>query len=72
MEEVRSPMAAKVWKIECRPGDAVEADAVVIILEAMKMEAEVFAPAAGRVAEIRVKEGDSVEEDQLLLLIDTP
>ncbi len=72
MEEVRSPMAAKVWKIECRAGDPVRVDEVVVVLEAMKMEAEVFATAAGRVAELRVKEGDSVEEDQVLLVIDTP
>ncbi|MHB8766780.1 MAG: acyl-CoA carboxylase biotin carboxyl carrier protein subunit [Deferrisomatales bacterium] len=71
MEEIRSPMAGKVWKVECKVGERVQADDVVIILEAMKMETELFAPAAGAVKEIRVKEGDSVEEDDILLIIST-
>jgi len=69
MSELKSPMSGKIWKLECRVGDTVQRDDPVIILEAMKMETELFAPASGVVKEIRVKEGDAVDEDTVLLVI---
>jgi oxaloacetate decarboxylase alpha subunit len=42
---------------------------VVLILEAMKMEAEVRSTAAGKVAEIRVREGDAVRPGDCLLVL---
>lgn len=69
MEEVRAPMAGNIWKIECAVGDAIAADDVVIVLEAMKMEAEVYAPVGGTVSEITIKEGQAVEDGDLLLTI---
>lgn len=69
MIELRAPMSGKVWKLECRPGDRVQQDDPVVILEAMKMETELFSPASGVVQEIRVKEGDAVDEDAVLLVI---
>jgi 3-methylcrotonyl-CoA carboxylase alpha subunit len=46
-----------------QPGDAVEAGAVLVVLEAMKMEHSLSAPWAGTVAAVlHVKPGDRVEE----------
>ncbi|GAB4259425.1 biotin/lipoyl-containing protein [Deferrisoma sp.] len=70
MIEVRAPMAGNVWKVECAPGDAVAANDPVVVLEVMKMEADVFAPASGVVKEVRVKPGDAVEEDQVLVVLE--
>jgi len=69
MEEVHAPMAGNIWKVECKEGEVIAADDVVIILEAMKMEAEVYAPVGGTVAKIFVQQGQAVEEGALLLTI---
>jgi biotin carboxyl carrier protein len=69
MEEVLAPMAGNIWKLECKEGDTVAADAVVLVMEAMKMEAEIFAPVDGTVQSIAVREGQSVEEGDLLLTL---
>jgi biotin carboxyl carrier protein len=36
------------------------------VLEAMKMENEIYAPKSGRIRKMYVKEGENVEESQLL------
>ena len=50
-------------------GDAVKPDDVVIILEAMKMENEVFAGVNGVVKSIHVNAGDAVQPDDLLVVV---
>jgi len=65
---IKSEIAGTVWKIESRPGDAVQTDDTLLILESMKMEIPVLAPRKGRVAELRVSEGDAVTEGQVLAL----
>lgn len=64
---LRAPISGTVTKVVVEPGAAVEAGAVLLILEAMKMETEITAPAAGTVAEISVKPGDAVSGGQTLL-----
>ena len=64
--KVIAEVAGKVWKIEARPGAALAADDVILILESMKMEIPVVAPAAGKLLELRVKEGDMVNEGDVL------
>ena len=59
-----------VWKITSKPGDEVAEEAVLLILESMKMEIEVTAPRAGTVKEIRVKETDVVKEGQVLVVLE--
>lgn len=68
--ELEAIVTGKVWKIEKKVGDRVEAGEAVMILESMKMEIPIEAPAAGTVAEIDVEEGDSVDEGQRLGSID--
>lgn len=69
--EVEAQITGKVWKIETSPGDAVEEDDVLLIIESMKMEIPVEAPEAGRVSELRVAEGQSVEEGDVLVVLET-
>ena len=38
MSKIESPLSANVWKILVNEGEILEADTVVIILEAMKLE----------------------------------
>jgi acetyl-CoA carboxylase biotin carboxyl carrier protein len=68
--EVRTDVAGRVWKIEVRVGDTVEADAPLLILESMKMEVPVPAPVAGTVLELPVGEGDAVDEDAVVAVLE--
>ena len=70
MTEVRAQITGVVFKIEKRPGDAVDEGDVIIVLESMKMEIPVEAPAAGVVASVSVAIGESVVEDQLVAVLD--
>lgn len=66
---VSAPLAGNIFKIMVKPGEAIEADQVVIIMEAMKMETEIRAAQAGTVGEITVREGDAVQVGDTLLTI---
>jgi urea carboxylase len=57
---VEAPMTASVWKVEVRPGASVDADQVLVVLEAMKTEMHVVAPVAGVVTEVLVVPGEQV------------
>jgi oxaloacetate decarboxylase alpha subunit len=66
---ITAPLAGNIVRVGVRPGQAVAAGEVVLVLEAMKMETEVRAPAAGTVTEVRVKEGDAVSLGAPLLAL---
>ena len=66
---VKSEIAGSVWKILKQPGEAVEEEEPVILLESMKMEIPVMAPRGGKVAEIRVAEGEMVAEGDVVVVI---
>ncbi|MDR1471592.1 MAG: biotin/lipoyl-binding protein [Synergistaceae bacterium] len=66
---ITSPMPGKIWKLPVREGDAVAEGQLVLVLEAMKMENEIFAPIGGMVTKISCKEGDSVNTGDVLLVI---
>ena len=58
---VSAPMPGKILAVKAKEGDSVKAGAVLLVLEAMKMENDIVAPQDGVVASINVKVGDSVE-----------
>ncbi|MEO7429700.1 MAG: biotin carboxylase N-terminal domain-containing protein [Acidimicrobiales bacterium] len=62
-----APMPGVVLEVRCAPGDAVEAQQTLVVLEAMKMEHHVRAPAHGVVSEVRVAVGQHVENGTLLV-----
>jgi 3-methylcrotonyl-CoA carboxylase alpha subunit len=66
---LRSPMPGLVLDVRARAGEAVEAGAVLVVLEAMKMEHSLSAPWAGTVAAVAVKPGDRVEEGVELVVL---
>jgi oxaloacetate decarboxylase alpha subunit len=59
-EPLVSPLAGTILKINIKPGQAVQEESVVIVMEAMKMETEICAHSAGTVKNIFIKEGDTV------------
>lgn len=66
---IAAPMPGKILKVLVAPGSAVTNGQLVIILEAMKMENEIFATVAGTVTQVSCKEGDSVNTGDILLVI---
>ena len=58
---INAPLGGNIFKLIAQEGQSLEPDAIVLILEAMKMETEIKSPAAGVVTKIFVKPGDSVK-----------
>ena len=67
MHLIRSPLQAQIVQWLVQPGDLVQADALLVVLEAMKMEHELRAPCAGRVNALLCETGELVAEGELLL-----
>jgi len=67
---VEAPMVGKLLKIEKNPGDHVDEDDVIIVMEAMKMEIPIVAPVTGTVKELKVATGEAVEAEQALAVIE--
>jgi len=63
----RSPVAGVVIKVNVEPGQAIQADELLMVLEAMKMETNVTAPGAGKVKEVKVAAGDAVKVNQIVV-----
>ncbi|OZU90203.1 acetyl-CoA carboxylase biotin carboxyl carrier protein subunit [Virgibacillus indicus] len=70
MQEVKATMAGSVWKITVKPGEVVEEDQDIVILESMKMEIPIGAEDDGTVKEIKVAEGDFVNEGDVIAIIE--
>ena len=69
-EAVTAPMVGKVLQVQCKVGDKVQEDQVILLLEAMKMEIPVVSPVTGVVKQIKVSAGETVESDTVLVLIE--
>ncbi|ACM18611.1 oxaloacetate decarboxylase [Geotalea daltonii FRC-32] len=67
---VTAPLAGNVWKIEVKPGQKVQEGDLLLILEAMKMENEIFADKDGIVGQLLIQEGHAVDIGQVLLTLD--
>ncbi len=69
-EGVWAPVPGKIVDVLVKPGDAVEEGALLLILEAMKMENELHAPKKGIVKAVLVNKGDQAEKGQLLVALE--
>ena len=58
-----------VTKVNVKPGDKVEENQVLAVIEAMKMETSVVARMAGVIDEVYISEGDNVKAGELLITI---
>jgi len=66
-ETISAEMSANIWKILVAPGDAVEEETPLMVMESMKMEIPVLAESSGVVVALRVAEGDMVNAGQPLI-----
>ena len=62
-----APLAGSVARVLVEEGQDIEAGAVVLVLEAMKMETEITAPKAGKIGHVLVAPGDPVQGGQALI-----
>lgn len=66
---VTAPLPGNVLEIKVKPGKSVKAGQLLVLIEAMKMENEVFAPADGVVKQILAQKGAMVATGDTLLVI---
>ncbi len=65
--DVLAPMPGTVLEVLVQPGDQVERNQTVIIMESMKMELVITVPRAGVVHRVPVQPGDQVDKGMRLL-----
>ncbi len=65
-----APMTGVIRKVNVSAGDSVEEGAVLLVLEAMKMEHQLVAHASGIVSEVRVEVGQMVDPDEVLVVLE--
>ena len=63
----RSPVTGLVIQVSVEPGQHVQSNEVLMVLEAMKMENQVTAAHAGTVKNVNVVPGSSVKVQQVLV-----
>ncbi len=66
-KSLQAPMPGRITGVYCVAGEEVEEGALLVTLEAMKMEHSVFAPRAGIVELIQVEVEEQVEQGHTLL-----
>lgn len=83
--EVRIPRYPECWEscgacaqgevivdeVKVCPGDHIERDDTIIVLETGKVALDIPSPVGGRVAEVFVASGDTVDEGQLILTLES-
>ena len=68
-EDVKAPMPGLVLRINVKVGDEVKKNACVLVMEAMKMENEIYAPCDGKVTAIPVTQGQQLQGGDTLMSI---
>ncbi len=63
----RSPVAGIVVRVCVQPGQQLELDQLLVVLEAMKMETSLTAPILGKVKSVKVAPGEAVKLHQILI-----
>lgn len=64
---VKAPMPGTILDVKVSVGQNVTKGTIVAVLEAMKMENEIFAPSDGVVASVNVSKGATVNADDVLV-----
>ena len=68
-EEIRAQIPGRVVEVSVKEGDRVAAGALLLVLEAMKMQNEIRASRAGIVDRVIVSAGQTVEGEALMLSV---
>jgi methylmalonyl-CoA carboxyltransferase 1.3S subunit len=66
----RTPLAGVVARVAVRPGQHVQANELLLVLEAMKMEIKITAESAATVKSVAVESGAAVRPNQILFFFE--
>ena len=67
--KVTAPMPGTILKMNVQVGDTVKANDLVCVLEAMKMENEIFAKEGGTVKSVDAPQGASVNSGDVIITL---
>ncbi|WP_339801321.1 urea carboxylase [uncultured Marinobacter sp.] len=67
---VESHVAGNLWECLVKPGDTIEAQRPVAVVESMKMEIELLSPVSGRVVEVRREAGQAVSPGTPVVIVE--
>jgi glutaconyl-CoA/methylmalonyl-CoA decarboxylase subunit gamma len=67
---IKAPLPGTILSISVEPGMTIAIDQPVLVLEAMKMENNIFAEKPGIVKAVRVEVGDTVMQGDVLIEIE--
>lgn len=70
IKEVKAPISGQIIDVSVSAGMNVNRGALLVVLEAMKMENQIRSPLKGRVREIKVNKGQSVKSGDVLLIFE--
>ena len=62
-------MPGNILKVNVAAGQAVKEGELLVVLEAMKMENEIFAPKTGTVAQVLVQKGSTVNTGDAMVVL---
>ena len=68
-EAVTAPMPGNILKVAVSAGQSVKEGDLLVVLEAMKMENEIFAPKSGTVAQVLVQKGATVDTGATMVVL---
>ena len=68
-EAVTAPMPGNILKVAVSAGQSVKEGDLLVVLEAMKMENEIFAPKSGTVAQVLVQKGSTVDTGATMVVL---
>jgi biotin carboxyl carrier protein len=69
-KQYRSPVTGLVIRVDVKPGQEIQPNDVIAVLEAMKMETSIRAFHAGKVKCVNVASGDPVKLHQVLIEVE--
>lgn len=69
-EAIKAPMSGLILRLSVDAGDSIKEGDLVCILEAMKMENEIYAPRDGKVIRVEVGANTQVETGQPLVYLE--
>ncbi len=64
---INSPMTGRIIEVVVSDGDEISTGDMLLVLESMKMENEIYSEYSGTIAKVHVKELQNVTEDDPLI-----